>query len=218
VITLYRALRAALTTGIIHILINPGSSEPLSQLLLVVLHDSIALLLLVFVLAHHRIYNHLPSVGRNEEVKRHVLLLFRNQFTVSQGLEELVDGASACLHAAYCAGGLLFMISRCIFRFFGGLASTLNDIKKFFKFDLLRAVSVDSLNELLNLRPIFHQTKSDQRVLELVNTDGLGTIIVKRIKTIPELVELAVRKVNIVRLAMVLQPFPPHALGVKNQI
>ena len=92
-------------------------------------------------------------MGADEQIEGHILLLLANQVAIGQGLKELVNGTSAVFSATLAFRLRLLDLSLLLFGLF---AAALDNLKELFEFDLLRAVGVNQLHELLHLRAVFY--------------------------------------------------------------
>lgn len=88
------------------------------------------------------------------------------------------------------------------------VAAAFDDGEELAELDLVGAVLVDQVNDLLHLLPVLYQAQGDEGVLELVHADGAGAVLVERVEVVAQLLELLVVEVDAVLLAPLLQPVP----------
>lgn len=141
-------------------------------------------------------------MGLDEKREGNVLVL--DDLATRQLAEELTNGLSV---SSSTAGSL---VSRAL------LYITFDDLEELLELNV--AVLISSMHYLGYLSSVLDQAKRNQRILQLVCSNGPRAIIIQRVKVLAELCPLIGLEVDVVALVSLSEPVVDHAIWVEEEI
>lgn len=142
---------------------NLFSRHSVSKLFFVVLKNLVAYHAWFCGFTHHAVEYLASSKMWDEELKRHVFILFYVELIWCQLFKKVINRPCYIL--------LNFWI-------FGGRWTTLNNANELSKFNFRWSIFVYEIYNFLNLSPIVNKSKCYQRIFELVHSYRAWTIVI----------------------------------------
>ena len=115
-----------------------------------------------FRVRHHGLHDFSAPLRADEETERDVLIAIYFHVSTRQVLEKQINSRSPVILST-----LL------------GITAALDDVQKLIELNHFRAIVIHRLHDLLNLLPVVDEAESNQGILQLVDTDAPGAIIVE---------------------------------------
>ena len=146
------------------------------------------------VVLYDSVENSLSSFLTVVNSKADFHIFARLELAICQLLEEVEDDI--------CVIGFIFVHELRHGRFC--LSTTFDEFKELVEFDF--TVLVNSIDHILDLLSSIDKTKSNQRVLKLINSDSRWAILIEVFKAFLEDLHLLIVEVNVLRFAMLAEP------------